>query len=244
MTPLTQYGRMAEKHWREHRPKMVRELERKVFYIRCFWRRRKDKGRNGHDPHPIDAAGVNGAAGADASVGNGAGEIHPATAQPKSSAAVAGRTFPESQQLPHHGSRPPGDGGPKQKFQQNIAAIETLRALDAEERQRLPRKRRCWSNTSAGGAMPLSSMTTTANGAKERRRSRQLCPRKNTNTAFDDAQRALHFADGHRRDVSGAERSDSMAGASSNRRAVSAFHRHHAGGHAAAFTVTASRLTR
>ena len=28
MTPLTQYGRMAEKHWREHRPKMVRELER------------------------------------------------------------------------------------------------------------------------------------------------------------------------------------------------------------------------
>jgi glucose-6-phosphate-specific signal transduction histidine kinase len=29
MTPLTQYGRLAEKHWREHRPKMVRELERK-----------------------------------------------------------------------------------------------------------------------------------------------------------------------------------------------------------------------
>ena len=29
MTPLTQYGRMAQKHWREHRPRMVRELERK-----------------------------------------------------------------------------------------------------------------------------------------------------------------------------------------------------------------------
>ena len=29
MTPLTQYGRMAEKHWREHCPKMVRELKRK-----------------------------------------------------------------------------------------------------------------------------------------------------------------------------------------------------------------------
>jgi hypothetical protein len=27
MNPLTQYGRQAEKHWREHRPKMVRELE-------------------------------------------------------------------------------------------------------------------------------------------------------------------------------------------------------------------------
>ena len=29
MRPLTQYGRMAEKHWREHCPRMVRELERK-----------------------------------------------------------------------------------------------------------------------------------------------------------------------------------------------------------------------
>lgn len=27
MTPLTQYGRMAEKHWRECLPKMVAELE-------------------------------------------------------------------------------------------------------------------------------------------------------------------------------------------------------------------------
>lgn len=31
MRPLTQYGRMAEKHWREHLPRMVRELERKGF---------------------------------------------------------------------------------------------------------------------------------------------------------------------------------------------------------------------
>jgi hypothetical protein len=29
MIPLTQYGRMAEKHWREFLPKMVRELEAK-----------------------------------------------------------------------------------------------------------------------------------------------------------------------------------------------------------------------
>ncbi len=29
MTPLTQYGRIAEKHWREHCPTMVRELEAK-----------------------------------------------------------------------------------------------------------------------------------------------------------------------------------------------------------------------
>jgi hypothetical protein len=29
MATLTQYGRMAEKHWREHCPRMVRELEAK-----------------------------------------------------------------------------------------------------------------------------------------------------------------------------------------------------------------------
>ncbi len=29
MATLTQYGRMAEKHWREHCPNMVRELEAK-----------------------------------------------------------------------------------------------------------------------------------------------------------------------------------------------------------------------
>ena len=29
MNTLTQYGMMAQKHWREHRPKMVSELEAK-----------------------------------------------------------------------------------------------------------------------------------------------------------------------------------------------------------------------
>ena len=29
MKPLTQYGRMAEKHWREFRPKMVTEFQAK-----------------------------------------------------------------------------------------------------------------------------------------------------------------------------------------------------------------------
>jgi len=29
MQPLTQYGLMAEKHWRQFRPRMVRELEAK-----------------------------------------------------------------------------------------------------------------------------------------------------------------------------------------------------------------------
>src|SRR3984957_19255182 len=41
----------------------------------------KDEGRNGHAANGFDAPGINGAAGADAGVGNGAGEIHPAPAR-------------------------------------------------------------------------------------------------------------------------------------------------------------------
>ena len=37
MIPLTQYGRMAEKHWREFLPKMVRELESKGRLHQALW---------------------------------------------------------------------------------------------------------------------------------------------------------------------------------------------------------------
>jgi hypothetical protein len=36
MQTLTQYGRMAEKHWREYRPKMVREMVRKGLLQRML----------------------------------------------------------------------------------------------------------------------------------------------------------------------------------------------------------------
>ena len=34
---LTQYGMMAEKHWREFRPKMVRDLERSGRLMEMLW---------------------------------------------------------------------------------------------------------------------------------------------------------------------------------------------------------------
>ena len=34
---LTQYGLIAEKHWREFRPKMVRELERSGRLMEMLW---------------------------------------------------------------------------------------------------------------------------------------------------------------------------------------------------------------
>jgi hypothetical protein len=45
MNPLTQYGRMAEKHWREHLPRMARELERKGL-LQQMLREAEEKTKN------------------------------------------------------------------------------------------------------------------------------------------------------------------------------------------------------
>jgi hypothetical protein len=145
---LTQYGRMAEKHWREHRPKMVRDLERKGLAPDASGGGGKDEGRNGHAANGIDEAGINGAAGADRRRGKWCGR-NTSSCRPKR----------PSQRPPNgHQEEPPknlnsyriteadrlGEGGPKQKFQKNIAAIETLRQLDAEERPARRRKKPRW----------------------------------------------------------------------------------------------------
>jgi len=86
-------------------------------------------------------------------LGDGAGEIHPAPAR-----RIAKR----------HQEEPPknlnsyriaeadrlGDGGPKQKFQQNLKAIKTLRTLDAEERPATPEEKSVLVKYVGWGAMP------------------------------------------------------------------------------------------
>src|SRR5277367_550990 len=117
----------------------------------------KDEGRNGRAADGFDAAGINGTAGADASVGNGAGEIHPAPAR---------RVLADGHR--RHQEEPPknlnayriteadrlGDGGPKQKFQQNLKAIKTLRTLEAEERPATDGEKAALVKYVGWGAMP------------------------------------------------------------------------------------------
>jgi N12 class adenine-specific DNA methylase/SAM-dependent methyltransferase len=76
-------------------------------------------------------------------VGNGAGEIHPApSGRVLADGHRAERKHRQKQEDPPKNlnnyriaeADRLGEGGPKQKFQRNIAAIETLRKLDAEER--------------------------------------------------------------------------------------------------------------
>jgi N12 class adenine-specific DNA methylase len=86
-------------------------------------------------------------------VGNGAREIHPAPIrriarrhQDEPSRNLNSYRITEADRL--------GDGGPKQKFQQNFKAIETLRALDAEERPATAEEKAVLVKYVGWGAMP------------------------------------------------------------------------------------------
>src|SRR5579859_7599785 len=138
--------------------------------------RGEDEGRNGHIAPGVAEAGKNGAASADAGVGNGAGEIHPAPTRILADGHQAVR------QRHRHEEEPPknlnayriteadrlGGGGPKQKFQQNLKAIETLRMLDAEERPATPEEKAALVKYVGWGAMPQVFDDYNREWAKER----------------------------------------------------------------------------
>jgi N12 class adenine-specific DNA methylase len=105
-------------------------------------------------------------------VGDGAGEIHPAPAR---------RDLTVGHRHRHHDESPKnlnayriteadrlGEGGPKQKFQQNLKAIEVLRALDAEERQATPDEKAALVKYVGWGAMPQVFDDYNREWAKER----------------------------------------------------------------------------
>jgi N12 class adenine-specific DNA methylase len=91
-------------------------------------------------------------------VGDGAGEIRPAPARRD---LAVGHKFPRREEPPKNtnGYRITeadrlGDGGPKQKFQHNLAAIRTLRTLDAEERPATAEEKATLIKYVGWGAMP------------------------------------------------------------------------------------------
>ncbi|MGH7990811.1 MAG: methyltransferase domain-containing protein, partial [Limisphaerales bacterium] len=86
-------------------------------------------------------------------MGNGAGEIHPPATRriihrhhEESPQNLNAYRITEADRL--------GDGGPKLKFQKNIAAIEKLRQLDAEERPATPEEKATLVKYVGWGAMP------------------------------------------------------------------------------------------
>jgi N12 class adenine-specific DNA methylase/SAM-dependent methyltransferase len=91
-------------------------------------------------------------------LGNGAGEIHPAPAR---GGITDGHRRRHQEEPPKnlHNYRITeadrlGDGGPKQKFQQNLKAIQTLRTLDAEERPATEKEKAALVKYVGWGALP------------------------------------------------------------------------------------------
>ena len=99
-------------------------------------------------------------------MGNGEGEIHPAPAR-----RIAKRHQEEPpQNLNNYRIREAdrlGDGGPKQKFQQNLRAIKTLRMLDAEERPASDGEKAALVKYVGWGAMPQVFDVDSADWRKE-----------------------------------------------------------------------------
>src|SRR5208282_5597376 len=92
--------------------------------------RGQDEGGDGDAPGPADEAGSDTTASPRSGLGNGAGEVHPAAARrvtpirPDPPKNLNSYRISEADRL--------GEGGPKQKFQRNLAAIQTLRRTEAE----------------------------------------------------------------------------------------------------------------
>src|SRR5450755_265891 len=123
----------------------------------------KDEGRNGHAANGFDATGGNGTTSADPGLGNGAGKIHPAPHR-----RILADGHRAERQHRHQQEDPPknlnsyriaeadrlGEGGPKQKFQRNFAAIQTLRTLAAGERPATEKEKATLVKYVGWGALP------------------------------------------------------------------------------------------
>ena len=133
--------------------------------------RGEDEGRNDRTDATVQKAGDDGAAGARPRLGNGAGELHPAAAR---DLAVGHQANGHDDDSPRNlnnyritDADRLGEGGLKQKFQQNIKAIEILRALDAEDRPAAPDEKALLVKYVGWGAMPQVFDVDSANWRKE-----------------------------------------------------------------------------
>ena len=165
---LTQYGLMAERHWREFRPKMVRELEAKGHLNGSSVR---GAGENDRRNGSADAEIGNGteadsAAGARSGLGDDSGEIHSSAAGRESLNANNYRIRPEDAL---------GRGSLKQKCRDNFAAIELAHRLDAEAREATEDEKRVLVKYVGWGGIPqVFADQTSSEWASERERLKEL----------------------------------------------------------------------
>jgi hypothetical protein len=134
-------------------------------------------------------------------LGNGEGKIRPAPArriakrhQEESPKNLNNYRLTEADRL--------GEGGPKQKFQQNLKAIQTLRMLDAEERPATEKEKAALVKYVGWGAMPQVFDVDSTDWPRSKSSFLKFCPMKTPFRPRHHPERSLHRAHRHRRDVS------------------------------------------
>ena len=170
MKPLSPYGRMAERHWRRFLPRMVAELEAQGPAARdAAGGGGADRRGAGFAAPPLHPAGPDTPAGPRPGLGDRAGAVPlpaagdgtagdeewvafgPAAAEPEPLRNQRNYRITDADRL--------GAGSLKRKCQDNLAAIELLKRLEAEGRAADATTRSaCWCATSAGAACRRSSM--------------------------------------------------------------------------------------
>ena len=156
MKALTQYGRQAEKHWREHCPKMVRALEAKgQLHAMLLEAEEKTKDEMIELTQQFRKQGLTAQQAHDRAwemvresyiLLPAESWTQSATMTDDSPKNLNSYRITEADRL--------GEGGPKQKFQQNLKAIKILRALDAEDRPASPDEKALLVKYVGWGAMP------------------------------------------------------------------------------------------
>ncbi len=155
MNTLTQYGMMAEKHWREHCPNLVRELEaRGQLQAMLADAEQKTKDEMATLRLDLMKQGKTAAPGPRQRVGNRAGAIHPAATGNGSGSSLSEDSPKNLNNYRITDDDRLGAGGPKQKFQQNLRAIQLVGKLASEGRPATPDEKAVLIKYVGWGAMP------------------------------------------------------------------------------------------
>src|SRR5439155_19059925 len=118
----------------------------------------EDQGRAGEFANRTHEAGQDGPTGSRSGLGDGSREIHPAPAgELNGPVRSVRRSAPEVRNENNYritAADRIGEGPPRQKYRQNIAALRTLRMLEAESRPATPDEKAVLVHYVGWGAMP------------------------------------------------------------------------------------------
>ena len=174
-TPLTGYGLLAEKHWRQFCPRLVTELEAKgQLHATVAGSGGEDRGGTGLAAPALHPAGVDAAPGPGPGLGDRAGEVHlpaaraglaneeewvsfgPAPTEPEPLRNQRNYRITDADHI--------GAGSLKRKYQDNLAAIELLKQLEADGRAATDREKRVLVRYVGWGGLPQAFNPGTTNG--------------------------------------------------------------------------------